>query len=71
MITRELCRLALYKFVELPGAKLLQALGLTPNVITIMGFAICVLASVMVASGWLVTGGIILLLGGGLDIVDG
>jgi len=71
MMTRELCRLALYKFVELPGAKLLQALGLTPNVITIMGFAICVLASVMVASGWLVTGGIIFLLGGGLDIFDG
>ena len=69
MMTRELCRLALYKFVELPGAKLLQALGLTPNLITIMGFAICVLASVMVASGWLVTGGIIFLFGAFLDSV--
>ena len=64
-MTREYCRLALYKFVELPGAKLLQALGLTPNLITIIGFALCVLASVMVACGWLITGGIVFLLGGG------
>ena len=70
-MTREHCRLALYRFVELPGAKLLRALGLTPNVITVMGFCICLLASAMVAWGWLVTGGIVFLLGSGLDLFDG
>ncbi len=68
---REEIRTALSQYVEVPGARLFQAIGLTPNAITLMGFAVCVVAAYMVSSGWLLAGGIVFLVGGGLDMFDG
>ena len=68
---REQCRAALSRYVELPGARLFRSLGFSPNVITLVGFAICVAAAYLVSSGWLLAGGIVFLLGGGLDLFDG
>ena len=68
---RERFRAGLLRYVELPGAKLLRALGFTPNAITILGFLVCVAAAVLVAYGWLLPGGIVFLVGGGLDLFDG
>ena len=68
---RERFRAGLLRYVELPGAKLLRALGFTPNAITILGFLVSVAAAVLVAYGWLLPGGIVFLVGGGLDLVDG
>ena len=68
---REQLRAALSRYVELPGARLFQRLGLTPNAITLLGFAICVVAAGLVGSGWLLAGGIVFLVGGGLDLFDG
>ena len=59
------------QYVELPGAKFLRTLGLTPNVITLLGFGISVAGAGLVASGWLFAGGIIFLLGSFLDLFDG
>ena len=47
---RERFRAGLLRYVELPGAKLLRALGFTPNAITILGFFGCVEAARVVAS---------------------
>ena len=68
---REQLRAAVLRYVELPGARSLRALRLTPNTVTLVGFAITVISSYMVGSGWLVAGGIVFLLGGGLDLMDG
>ena len=71
MPARERFRAALLRYLEVPGAKLFRALGFTPNAITILGFLICLAAAVLVAFGWLLPGGIVFLVGGGLDLFDG
>ena len=68
---REEFRQALSRYVETPGAKPFQAIGFTPNAITLLGFAICVVAAYVVSNGWLLAGGIVFLVGGGLDLFDG
>jgi CDP-diacylglycerol--glycerol-3-phosphate 3-phosphatidyltransferase len=57
--------------VEVPGARFFHAIGLTPNLITLLGFGVCVGAAYLVGSGWLLAGGIVFLVGGGLDLFDG
>ena len=71
MLGREQFRAAMLNYLELPGARLFRALGFSPNAITLLGFAVCVAGAVLVAYGHLVTGGIVFLVGGGLDLFDG
>ncbi|MEK7814964.1 MAG: CDP-alcohol phosphatidyltransferase family protein, partial [Chloroflexota bacterium] len=59
------------RYVELPGARSLRALGLTPNAVTLIGFAVTLGAAYLVGSNRLLAGGIVFLLGGGLDLLDG
>jgi CDP-diacylglycerol--glycerol-3-phosphate 3-phosphatidyltransferase len=59
------------QYVELPGARFFRTLGLTPNSITLLGFAVCSAAAVLVGYGWLLWGGVVFLAGGGLDLFDG
>ena len=68
---REKVRAAILRYVELPGARFLKALKLTPNAVTLLGFALSVVAAYLVGSGWLLAGGVVFLLGGGLDLMDG
>ena len=68
---REQIRKSILRYVELPGARLLRALKLTPNAVTLISFAITVASAYLVGSGWLVAGGIVFLLGSGLDLMDG
>jgi len=68
---REQIREAILQYVELPGARFLRALKLTPNTVTLIGFGFTVAAAYFVGSGWLLAGGIVFLLGSGLDLMDG
>ncbi len=68
---REQLRAAVLRYVESPGARLLRALGLTPNAVTLVGFALAVAGACLVALGWLVAGGVVFLAGSGLDLLDG
>jgi len=68
---REQLRAAVVRYVELPGARSLRALGLTPNAVTLIGFAVTLGAAYLVGSDQLLAGGIVFLLGGGLDLLDG
>ncbi len=68
---REEIRAALSQYIENPGARLFRTMGLTPNAITLIGFAICVVSGYLVSNGWLLAGGVIFLVGGGLDMFDG
>ncbi len=49
----------------------LRLLGFTPNALTLMGLAICAASAVLVATGYLIAGGILLLLASAFDILDG
>ena len=68
---REELRGALLRYVEVPGARAFDAIGMTPNAITLVGFAVCVGAAVLVAFGWPLYGGILFTLGSFLDLFDG
>ena len=68
---REQFRSAILQYLEVPGARFFRTIGLTPNAITLLGFAICLGAAYLVGSGWLLFGGIVFLIGGGLDLFDG
>jgi CDP-diacylglycerol--glycerol-3-phosphate 3-phosphatidyltransferase len=71
ILGREQLRGALLRYVELPGARLLRALRLTPNAVTLIGFGLSVVAACLVGFGWLWVGGVVFLLGGAFDLMDG
>ena len=71
LLGREQLRGAVRSYFEEPGARLFRAFGFSPNSITILGFAVCVVSAYLVASGWLVWGGVVFLAGGILDLFDG
>ena len=68
---REQLRGALRSYFEEPGAQLFRTVGFTPNGITLLGFAVCVVSACLVAYEWLVWGGVVFLAGGILDLFDG
>ena len=49
----------------------LRALRLTPNILTMVGLAICAGSAVFIALGFLLPGGLLLLFASGFDILDG
>ena len=59
------------RYVEVPGARALQTLGFSPNLVTILGFCIALVSAALVAAGFLLAGGVVFLLGGVLDLMDG
>lgn len=59
------------RYVEKPGATVLNGLGLSPNAVTILGFLIVVLSSSFVGLGHLTIGGFLFLMGGLMDLFDG
>ena len=71
MLKREHIRSLLAQYIEVPGAKLLNKLGLTPNWTTVIGFSFCVASALLVGLGELLYGGILFLFGAGLDLFDG
>ena len=68
---REELRGAVLRYVEIPGARAFRAVGLTPNSVTLLGFAVCVAGAALVALDWPLYGGLVFLLGGILDLFDG
>ena len=71
LLGREQLRGAVRSYFEEPGARLFRAVGFSPNAITVLGFAVCVVSAYVVGSGWLVWGGVVFLTGGILDLFDG
>ena len=68
---REQFRAIVLRYVEVPGAKTLWALGLTPNTVTILGFFISLAAAALVGGGFLLAGGLVFLAGSVMDLMDG
>ena len=68
---REKLRAMVLRYVEVPGARGLRALGLTPNAVTFLGFATSAGAAALVGAGFLWLGGLVFLAGGVFDLMDG
>ena len=68
---REQFRAAVLRYVEEPGAGVFQALGFTPNSVTLLGFSVSLAAAGLVGAGLLLPGGIVFLGGSILDLMDG
>ena len=68
---RERLRALLLRYLEVPGARFLQALGLTPNAVTLLGFCVSVAAAGLAGAGFLLAAGIVFLAGSVLDLMDG
>ena len=64
-------RKALAGYLTRPVVRALEEVPLTPNQITVLGFLVIVVAAALVATGHLLAGGLAVLAGGFLDIVDG
>ena len=54
-----------------PVVRLLARTKVTPSMLTWLGFAITVGAAVLIARGWLFVGGIVILIAGFFDMLDG
>jgi CDP-diacylglycerol--glycerol-3-phosphate 3-phosphatidyltransferase len=54
-----------------PAAKILSKTGVTPNMLTVMGFLVSVAAAVLIAKEYFLAGGLVVLLAGAFDLLDG
>lgn len=68
---REQFRLIVLRYVEVPGARVLSALGFTPNRVTLLGLAVTLIAAGLAGAGFLLPAGLVFLAGGFLDLMDG
>lgn len=71
MIGRDEARRALSNYVETPVALLMGRMGLTPNLVTIIGLLIAVAAAYLIAVGQWWAGGLVALFAGIFDMFDG
>ena len=62
---------SLVKTILLPIAKALAAIGITANMITLVGLLVNAVAAFFLATGRLVLSGILILFGGSFDAMDG
>lgn len=60
-----------FNHVTIPVAKALVSLGITANMITIAGFLMNVVTGLFLAYGRLLTGGILVIVSGCFDMIDG
>lgn len=71
MIGRDEARRALSNYVETPVALLLGRMGLTPNLVTIIGLLIACVAAYLIGIGQWWAGGLVALFAGIFDMFDG
>ena len=71
MIGRDQVRRAISNYVETPVALLMGRMGLTPNLVTIIGLLIAVVAAYLIGVGLWWAGGLVALFAGIFDMFDG
>lgn len=70
-MNREATRTALARYFEVPIARALSAVGISPNMLTLAGLLVAGASAYLVSEGWLLVGGIVLLASGPFDMLDG
>jgi CDP-diacylglycerol--glycerol-3-phosphate 3-phosphatidyltransferase len=71
ILPKEQLRASMLHYVELTGARFLKKIGLTPNGVTLIGFMVSLVAAYLIGCGWLLAAGLVVLLGGAMDLMDG
>ena len=71
MTSRERARRAVSDYVELPVARFMERVGLTPNAVTLIGLLIAIGGAWLIAVGQWHIGGAVALFGGVFDMFDG
>lgn len=71
MIGRDEARRALSNYVETPVALLMERMGLTPNLVTIIGLLIAGVSAYLIGVGLWWAGGLVALFAGIFDMFDG
>ena len=59
------------RYVSTPVARMLLALHVSPNALTLLGLAVAVAAAYLLATGHLLIGGAVMLAGASIDMLDG
>jgi CDP-diacylglycerol--glycerol-3-phosphate 3-phosphatidyltransferase len=54
-----------------PTARILSKTGVTPNMLTVTGFLVSIAAAVLIAKEYFLAGGLVILLAGAFDLLDG
>ena len=54
-----------------PAAKIISKTGVTPNMLTVMGFLVSIAAAVLIAKEYFLAGGLVVLFAGAFDLLDG
>lgn len=71
MALRARARQLLAQYFEEPGARLLFAIHLTPNAVTLLGLALTAVAAYLAAQDTFLVAGIVYLVASALDMLDG
>ncbi|MDA1189359.1 MAG: CDP-alcohol phosphatidyltransferase family protein [Chloroflexi bacterium] len=70
-MNRDSARKALAVYFEQPAARLLQTLGVTPNMVTLGGLLVAGASAYFISQGFLLIGGLVLAASGLFDMLDG
>ena len=70
-MNRESLRTILSKYYEDPVSRFFDALGFTPNGVTMLGVLIVLVSAIFVSMSSLLVGGVLMLAGAALDLIDG
>jgi CDP-diacylglycerol--glycerol-3-phosphate 3-phosphatidyltransferase len=71
LIPRKLAKIWITPYIINPLARILIALHVSPNVLTLLGLAIVIASSYVLTTGQFLLGGTIMLFGASTDILDG
>ncbi len=71
MVGRDEIRSAISQYIETPVASMMSRMGLTPNLVTMIGLLIAVAAAYLVGVGLWWAGGLVALFAGVFDMFDG
>ena len=71
MWNRESLRKLLEQYYEVPLSAGFEKLGFSPNGVTIVGLTVTFISAIFISLGMFLVGGIVMLLGSALDLIDG
>ncbi len=70
-MTRDSMRALLSRYYEEPVSAVFEKLGFSPNGVTLLGLAVTCVSAIFIGGGALLIGGLVMLSGAALDLIDG
>ena len=70
-MNRDSMRAILSRYYEEPVSAFFEKLGFSPNGVTLLGLAVTCVSALFIGAGALLIGGLVMLSGAALDLIDG